>query len=312
MIPQFGERLRAMGQPFWGWIDERIYAVVRMGFALVGLINLVGLWSIREILFAETGMIDQTAAIQASSWIYFSLFEIFRSPEAVSGYLIFNAVCLVLLLLGVFPRAAAAAVFVWHLSYQARGILGLGGWDNVLSSFSFLVLISPLGRSWSLGGHRHRTSGLAASYGLTLMRLQVLVIYWQTVVLKLNHQDSYWRDGEFMSYYLLSIFSRWPGPWVLDWSWLLALATWLALLIEIAVPVLLFIRQTRYYGALLGILLHLWICVLTPDLEMFFLAMAMSYLAFLRSEDVERLQRFWDRWLKKGSASSGGMARGGG
>jgi hypothetical protein len=298
MSPHISSWATALRAPFLNPVDDRIYALVRISFAIVSLINLARLWPDREMLLSPDGMIGRAATFADGTSQALSVFSLLTSPGALSAYLIFHALCLLSLMLGIAPRAVALAVFIWHLSFRASASPALTGWDEVLSAFSFLILISPLGRTWSLPtirtrhAHTAHTAHTAPCYGLTLMRLQVLVIYWQTVVLKLAHPAPFWRDGDFLSYYLLSHFSRWPGTWVLDWSALLGLLTWLVLLVEIAIPPLLFIRRTRFIGLALGLSLHLGITLFSRDLEMFLLVMAMSYLAFLRDEDVAALQRF--------------------
>jgi hypothetical protein len=132
------------------------------------------------------------------------------------------------------------------------------------------------------------------------MRLQVLVIYWQAVLARVLHPDPYWRSGEFLSYFMLSHHARWPGSWVLEYGGLLALGTYAILFAETAIPVLLWVKRTRWWGALVGTALHAGICLVARDLEMFWLAMMMSYLAFLRTEDVERAAHWVQRWSRRG------------
>lgn len=269
-------------------VDGRLYALVRMAFALVCLVNLATQWPHRHSLFSSEGMVDQAVVLETSRWPCLSVFIFDDSPALVTGVMLVVGAALVLLLAGVLPRAAAVVVFLWHLSFTARCPLGVTGWDLLLRAFSFLVLISPVGRAWSLPrllGWQPALVENVPRHGITLMRLQVLVLYLQTVWLKLY--SPYWINGEFMSYYLLSHNARWPGLWVVDWESLLALVTWTALLVEAAIPLLLLIRRTRFVGIALGLMLHGGICILSRNLELFFLTMAMSYLPFLRSEDVQ-------------------------
>jgi len=286
MKPFVSQIVRVLRGEIFGLVDERIYAVVRAGFAAAALINLATLWPLRYVIFSSTGMIDEDVVIASGGTVYVSLFEFIRTPTAISAYLVFTAVCLFMLMLGIAPRIAAVAVFVWHLSYHARAPLALTGWDCVLHAFSFLIMISPLGKTWSLSPWRPRVPLVVSAYGLTLMRLQVLVLYWQTVALKLTHTDPSWRNGEFMSYFLLSRYSRYPELEVLNYPGLLAFVSWMILVVELAIPVFLFVSRTRYWGALLGFLLHGGICLFSHYLELFSLTMAMSYLAFLRDRDI--------------------------
>lgn len=273
---------------FWRPVDDRIYAVVRVAFAFAAFVNLVTLWPERTAFFSDAGMIDHDVVRDWSGWLPLSYFELATSPGGVSLVLLFSGIWMVLLGLGVLPRTSALMVFLWHLSLASRAPLVSTGWDFVLRAFGFLILISPLGRSWSLPAFLGKLEPAreSASYGLTLMRMQVFVIYAQTVILKLGSE--FWRNGEFMGYYLLSHMARWPSASVLESEGLLKLVTWLTLAVELAIPILLWIRRTRWFGFALGFVLHAAISIASINLGLFFLTMTMTYLCFLRREDIDR------------------------
>ena len=303
-MPPISKWLRLPADLFFRREDERIYAVVRIAFAAVALLNLIFLWPDRHVFFADTGMVDRDAVMSQAYPVYLSVFELARSEAAVTGVMLVTALALVMLLVGVRARLAALWVLVWHVSYMARAPLPLAGWDAVLRCFSFLIVVSPMGKCWTLTammrGPGRMIPARVSAHGLVLMRLQVLVIYWQAVLARLLHPDPYWGNGEFLSYFMLSHHARWPGMWVLEYGSLLALGTYAIQLAEAAIPVLLWVKKTRWWGALLGTAMHVGISVVARDLELFCLAMMMSYLAFLRTEDVERMERRARGWWKRG------------
>jgi hypothetical protein len=235
-----------------------------------------------------------------ASPVYFSVFALAGSDAGVTAVMLVTALALVMLLAGICPRLAAGWVLVWHLSYMARSPLSLTGWDDLLRSYSFLVLVSPMGKSWTFAALRRGFSRMVpedvSRHGLVLMRLQVFVLYWQTVLTRLRHPDPYWVNGEFLSYFMLSHYARWPGRWVLDYESILILGTYAVQLAEVSIPVLLCVKKTRWWGFLLGTALHVGIAVAGRDLALFCLAMMMTYLAFLRKEDVDGLERWMRRW----------------
>ncbi len=280
------------GKIFLSTEDERVYAAVRIGLALAALWSLVMLWPLRVTLLAEEGSVPQAAAAEQSEMCTVLLFHFFPSGDGVTLLMLLAGAAMLLLMAGVLPRMAAFFVFLWQLSLMERAPLAAAGWDMVLRSFSFLVLVSPLGKCWSLLaiiGRRSSVPARVARYGLVLMRLQVLVVYWQTVVLKLANPNPYWWNGEFLPYFLLSEYSRWPGAWVAEYADALALGTWAALLAEAVVPVLLLIRRTRFYGMALGMILHGLITLAAPQIGPFMVVMAATYAAFLTGEDVRRI-----------------------
>ena len=181
--------------------DSRIYACVRIGFAFAALVNLILLWPDRACLLTEAGMIDQELTRQTYLWPYLTVFDWCRDDTSVSIVLLVAAAAMILLLVGKYQRVAALLVYVWHVSYSARAVTALTGWDSVLRSISFLVLLAPLPAVWALDKSRERTP-VVKIYGLTLMRFQLLVIYWQTVLDR--HDSEFWLSGEFMGYYVLS------------------------------------------------------------------------------------------------------------
>jgi hypothetical protein len=279
--------------------DERIYAVVRMAFAAAALLNLIFLWPDRQVFLSDSGLVDPVVAMDKATPVYLSVFRIAGGETAVTAVMLVTAFALVMLFAGIGARFAAFWVLVWHISYIARSPLPLAGWDLVLRSFSFLTLVSPLGKCWTLPalirGSRQLIPANVPCYGLILMRLQVLVIYWQAVLARFFNPAPYWKNGEFLSYYLLSHHARWPGRWVTEFQAFLTLGTYAIQLTETAIPVLLLVRKTRRLGALLGIALHAGICVVTRDIGLFAIVMIMTYSAFLRKEDIEDLER----WVKR-------------
>ena len=297
--------LRRASDLFFRCEDERIYALVRIGFATVALLNLTFLWPHRHVFFSDSGMVDPAAAKSLAYPLYLSIFDFAKGEAAVTGVMLLTALALVALMAGIGARLAAAWVLVWHISYMARAPLPLAGWDAVLRCFSFLILVSPMGKCWTLRafirGHGATIPALVSRHGLVLMRLQVLVIYWQAVLARLLHPDPYWGNGEFLSYFMLSHHARWPGTWVLEYGSLMALGTYFIQLGETAIPVLLWVKKTRWWGALLGTALHFGISIFARDLELFCLSMMMTYLAFMRKEDVDSIERRVKHYLKRGS-----------
>jgi len=278
---------------FLGPADARVYACVRIAFAFVSLLNLMHIWPDREIFFTDLGMIDQQVVRTYTVGAYVSVFDLCRDATSVSAYMLFSGCAMLLLLLGVWPRVAAGIVFLWYVSYAMRAPLILVGWDEVLRCTSFLVLVSPISSCWTWQSRRARKRSApqlqVPCYGLTLMQVQLVVIYLHAVLARMY--DEYWLSGEFMSFFLLSSNSRWPGLWVLNYGFLLKGVTYLVLLIELAVPLLLMVRRWRWYGFLTGILLHAGISLMAYNLMLFFLSMMVLYLSFLQPEDMDWLQR---------------------
>jgi len=289
---------------FLGPVDARIYSIFRIGFALVSMVNLLDLWPDRESLFTNAGMLNQEYLAKYYRWPYVTVFYYFRDATSVTIIMLISALSMVFLLLGVKPRLAALVVYVWYVSYSARSTLTMGGWDLILRTLSFFVLICPLPKCWSLGAScsLQDSSEVVPKFGLTLIRIQVLTIYWQTVLDRID--TSFWWNGEFMGYFFLSHNSRWPMIWIADYELLLQISTYLVIAVEIMLPILLMVRRWHRAGLLIGFLLHGGIVLTAYNLGMFFLTMMTLYLSFLRQNDIEWITKRIQRLRSKASSRS--------
>ncbi|MEM0969803.1 MAG: HTTM domain-containing protein [Verrucomicrobiota bacterium] len=264
--------------------EDSIYARLRVAFSLVSLLNLIALWPDRMAFFSAEGLFDQQMTDQQAGFPSFSIFRLIQSEPWLTLSFLLAASAMILLGLGIRPRWAALIVYLWHLSCLTTAPYAMAGWDLVLHTFGFLILISPLGRSWAWP---HLLQPLPPKsvprYGLLLMRAQVVVIYWQAILAR--GAAPYWFDGEFFSYYLLSHHSRFGGTWILEAGWLFWF-TWLALLTEALVPILLWFQTTRWIAVCAGAALHLGIALFSVNLHIFSLTMIMTYTVFLRESDL--------------------------
>jgi hypothetical protein len=282
---------------FWGPADPRAYALVRIGLSLAAFANLVQLWPGRHEYFSGAGMIGLDATrITAFGRLYGSVFYVVSSPAGVTLVFFVAAVAIIGLGAGVAARACALIVWLWHLSYSGRAFPILHSWDALLRIYSLLVLVSPLGRAWSVPGVRRPRASDAEPvpvYGLRLMQWQLFVVYVTTVWLKVP--DPFWRNGQVCAYFSMSFYSTTPdSTFFARHEWLSALETYLSLAIEGSVPWLLWMKPTRLAGFVAGLTLHLGIAV-TSTLAIFSVCMVPGYLSFLDRDDIDRVVSFVQR-----------------
>jgi Vitamin K-dependent gamma-carboxylase len=287
---------------FWfNSVDSRIYAIFRIAFATVVLINIIEIMPYRHALLSRDGMIDRTTLLTAiGDDQYYSVFHYADSQTAVTVACVLAAAAACALGLGILPRLAAILVWMWAISFSHRAFPAVMGWDNVLRVYSFLIMISPLGSQWSVSNvlrRRQRLSldpTMAPQYGLQLMRLQLTVIYFDTVWSKVN--DPYWRSGELFAYFMRSFYSRIP-----DFDWenhmiISCLLTYGTLVIEASVPILLWNKKWYWLGFLLGYSLHIGIALLAR-FSVFSLTIMSVYLSFLDNESLKHIGLWWRRGL---------------
>lgn len=269
-------------------IDPRRYAIARIGFALLLLSHFVHLFPYRDTILSNAGMTHSSAAkigfYQLTGGTSISLFNYFQSSFEVTIIFIFAIIASLTLAWGKWARTTLFVCFFIQLSFIHRAPASTTGWDSILTNLGFILLFSPLGKDWNPWNlfrqwNKKQLNLKAPQYGLVLIQLQVFIIYWQTVIQKLD--DQYWVKGESITYFLLSHHGRFPGSWPVAWHDLLDKINYLTLIIELAIPILLWIRNTRRLGLWIGIGLHLSIAILGVNLALFSLTMIVSYLAFI-------------------------------
>ncbi|MCB1078268.1 MAG: hypothetical protein KDM64_10630 [Verrucomicrobiae bacterium] len=283
-----GDAWRQFERLWLGPVDARVYAIIRIAFAVVALINVIDLWPHRLAFFSGEGMTGHPAEQSG-----LSVFRQVESPAGVTVIFLVAAASAVWLGIGVMARPAAVLLWLWQMSYTSQGYPLVHGWDILLRIEALILLISPLGPSipqWlaqvnGKPGAIRRSDGMASRHGLVLLQIQLAVVYWQTVWLKVL--DAYWRNGEVISYFMMSTYARFPSAQWAHWDLASALLSHLTLLVEVAIPLLLWNRRTRMLGFFLGIGLHGSI-VLVSHILLFSLTVLVPYFAFLDGRDLER------------------------
>jgi len=286
---------RRMASTFDSWLlgpaDPRAYACVRIAYAVAALCVLFDFWPLRTMLLASTGMFegpDRDAPLTT-----FDVFRLSSAPSSVTAVFVATAVAAVLLALGFLPRLMALVVYAWVLSYSDTAQTALSGFDTILRVVGFLLVISPQVPTWSVGPRWAKGSSARPSrYGLRLTQWQLMLIYFCTVWLKAP--DEFWRRGEAVTYFMMSMFARSPSPWFSHHEALGALFTYTTLLVEASLPLLLWTRKTRVLGLFLGVGLHVGIAI-SAKLALFALAMVPLYASFLETADFEWLASLWPR-----------------
>lgn len=294
----FAKLFRAIDDWFFDPVDARSYAAFRIGVGLSAFFIWFELWPMRTGLFSSSGLLGPTSGHNPAR---INVFDLGNRPEVVDAVFVCALIAIACLVLGVFNRVAAMAVYVWAVSYSNQAPIALAGYDTVLRTTTFVLMISPVVSVWSV-----RPWWFAGSirpqprYGLRLMQWQLLLVYWCTVWLKAP--DQYWRRGETISYMLISNFARFPTPAAASLGSWDPVLTWGTLLIEATVPVFLWQRRTRFLGIALGFALHAGIA-LTAKLALFSLAMLPLYCAFLEQRDWELMAQWWSKLRQVGRSS---------
>lgn len=269
-------------------VDARIYELFRIAFGILVLVNLASLWPIRDALLTSDGLTD----VKLSSYVFkytTSIFWYWYSPSFISGAFIVAGIACVCLSAGLLTRFAAVVVFLFQLSYSIRIDLARSGWDVVLVSMAFTLMIAPIGRVWNLDSYfkKKGREKLVSSpvYALRFIQIQITLIYLEALFTKMSDED--WQNGNAVAYFTMSGFSSLQSAVFYKSAWLSPSLTYLTLAVELVLPAFLWTKKFRFSGFLIGFMFHA-IAGFT-QLYLFSLVMMVSYLAFLDDDDLKQI-----------------------
>jgi len=291
---------RAWHSFFHAPCDARVCALVRIAFATLVLVNCGTLYPDLGHWFTAEGVLPQAASrevIGPHAWSILWLLPDTRAAVEVCFWIaVGNAV---LLLVGVLPRLNALCLFLWLVSFQTRNALITNGEDDVFKMIAFCLIWMPSGERWSLGALLQRwwnndparvpSHLVIPGWGLRLLQLEMVMIFLSAGLSKLGGDA--WLDGTALYYVarLDDFFGRFPVPdWPWDTPWVVAVLTWWVVVVELAVPLFIWFRETRRVCLVLVLLFHLgneW----TMHLFLFHWIMLCGWLAFVSGDDLRRL-----------------------
>lgn len=278
--------------------DVRICGILRIGYAVVLLANVLVWAPDLERWFAGDGVLPMSASRFLVDPESRTLFEwLPPTPGAVWACYGLLVLQVLLLGLGVLPRFQAAGIFFWLITFQHRNMLLWDGQDSLFRLFAFFLIFLPSDRFLSIDAWRRRRAGLPAkptvapAFALRFFQIQMTVMYFAAGWEKLSGTD--WLGGEALYYVarLDDFFGHYPAPeFLFAYMPLVRWATWAILFGELALPLSLWFRETRLTAVLLAFLFHLgleW----TMNLFLFPWIAMVGLLSFLEPGDAATLRR---------------------
>ncbi|HVE47153.1 MAG TPA: HTTM domain-containing protein [Acidimicrobiales bacterium] len=274
-------------------------AVFRIAYGLVILAWAISLRPDLNDFFSPDGILAEQPD---RAWDV-GLFQLADSQTAMIGlYLAFlaGAVCLTV---GYRTRLAAVVTFVALISFQRRNPYIDNAGDGLLRILGLYLMLTPAGVALSVDRWRKHREAFwefpeRALWGLRLVQIQLSVIYLATVWDKARGET--WSNGTAVAYALRNGTTqrlRVPEA-VTDNLFIMNLATWGTLAVELALVFLVWNRVLRPWVLGLGVALHLSIDVVM-SLGFFSIAMYVLYIAFVPPEVMERwVLRARQRWRR--------------
>ncbi len=272
-------------RPAWPLAIMRImYGFVLLAWTLTMALDV-------DDLLGSDALVPSRFATQGR-WRYFDL----ETTGAVWIALIVLVAAAIAIIVGWRPTEWFILTFLVLVAVQRRNPVILNSGDLVLRNFAVLLAMSPTGAALSVDRWRRygratlRTSPMVAPWGLRLLQLQVMVIYFFAFWSK---SGDLWTKGTAVStVFRIGDLARFDSPeWLVSNVVIIALFTWGALAIELSLSMLLWVKRLRPFLIVLGISLHVFIDLFII-VGFFGPLMITGLMAFT---DAERIDRFVKR-----------------
>lgn len=283
---------------FFRPIDVRFVDAFRIAYAAILFVDCAGYLPFVDMWWGTEGAVPFDVARTLIDPDTLTIFTWLPRSDSLLWvcFGIFSAQVLALLI-GYKSRFQAVCVYIWLVSFQHRLHLINDGEDTVLRIFGFLLIFMPIGRWLSIDSGANLTGPVpkAPAWPLRLVQFQtVLVVFcagWEKCL------GPMWQNGSAMYYVtrLNDLYGRFPVPDALLNSMpALEAMTWATLVVEIALPLLVWFRPLRVPVVVAAIGFHLSIDY-QMNLFLFQWLMILGWLSFLATTDLEP----WNRRFRK-------------
>lgn len=260
-------------------IDVRSLAILRISLGVVILVILIRQFWQMELFYTDNGILTREMSqdfFENGTWSLFWFSGGLRFAQAMFGL---TALAAVALTVGYKTRIAVVACLVLVASIQFRNPLVLSSGHVLLRVMLFWSVFLPLGSVWSLdaklGPYKDPEKVRVLTLATVGIMLQVACLYFFSGISKLNEV---WLNGQAVEFVMsYEMYVRPLGDSLRNFPFLLKGATWITLIAELAVPVLLFTPRvsdfTRGMAMAFFWLMHLvvWLTMSTGTFS--FLAM---------------------------------------
>jgi hypothetical protein len=284
---------------FFAARDPRLAGVLRIGFGVLLLINVLSWAPDLRLWFTEQGLLPAAAARDIVNEHAPTVLGWVDAPSVPWPWLCYGVLvaAAVLLTVGWHTRVQAILVLIGLVSFQNRNYAIVDGEDTLFRLFAFYLALCPAGWAFSLDARRRKRRGLdvppPAPWGLRLFQIQLSVIYLSSAIEKTTGAD--WTSGSALYYVarLDASFGKFPLPAFLFASLgLTKLMTWAVLVLEWTLPVLLWLKRTRRWAIVVAIGFHLAIDY-TMNLFLFHWLMILAILSFAEFSELR-----WPPWRR--------------
>ena len=283
---------------FLAQINTKTLSIFRIALSLVSLHQLLGEWDDNCIFFSDDLMTWPQTESQISIWKYIqsgSVHELTQTCREIKLLKFFQLMCNVALLFGFCSSSSSLLCYIFQLSDHRRRIGNTIGGDYILNSLFIWSVLLPTGSHYSFDAwwnstHNKRKQNQQAEVAQNMkkihgsniailgLRLQIILFYLQSVAFKLTtsvHLLDWnpWLHGTAIRQILHCCeFQKPIGKLMLSFSYsssLLAMMTWMTLVIESILPlILLLCNPNKYYTIRIAAILTLAAFHIGADMSM--------------------------------------------
>jgi hypothetical protein len=281
--------------PYWlGRFDPRPLALFRILLGLAVLHDLVDFIPDFRAFLGDDGLLPRSVP---RDWYAWSLFDWAGGPVSSVALFAAGTLAVSLFTLGLWTRAATIASWVFVVSVHNRNCFVTDGGDQLTGILFFWSMFADLGGAWSLDARRAGRTRAVPAFGLRLLQLHIVVLYYGTARNKLARG---WLHGTAV-YEVLQLhgFTRPLGGWLSGHPTLCAGATYAVLVMETLVPLVAMspvaIRPMRALALGFGLAIQTGIA-LTMRAGIFQEAMLSSCALFVLPEWIDAAQPWLSRF----------------
>ena len=280
---------------FFAARDPRLCSVMRIGFAVLVLINVLALAPDLSLWFSDDGLLPLANARLIINEDAPTLLA--HLPLGLCYGLLLAAS--LLLLVGWQSRLQALVILVMLTSFNDRNYAIVDGEDTLFRLFAFYLALCPCGWAFSIDAWLRKRKGgdeppPPIPWALRLFQIQMSIVYLSSAIEKSSGTD--WTSGKAL-YYVARLddsFGKLPTPsFVFENLALVKLMSWSVLALEWGLPLLLWVKRSRKAAILVAIAFHLAIDW-TMNLFLFHWIMILGLVSFAEYDELP-----WIRWRRR-------------
>jgi predicted DCC family thiol-disulfide oxidoreductase YuxK len=309
------ETLAAPGRAWsWFWFQSSTTTpmdITRIGIGAALLFHFGMATPYLFDLWGDAGWMppENAQAYLEGPWMQSLLFYFTAPWQWIAFHCLFLLNCAALML-GWRTSLVKWVVLFGQISYDYRNITIVYGADSIICCLLFIMCLAPVGQTLSLDRVRAvraakrqslaaRPPPLATPWAgacIRLMQIQMVVLFFFSGIEKVRWDEWWGGDAIWLAFTTYEFYNPLLLELLARQYWLVNVATYATILIEISFAFLIWQRRTRPYWLAGAIFLHLMFAFLL-GLVYFSLVMIMGHMSFVRPEWLNRLGAWWKRQI---------------